>query len=367
MSRILHKRDFIEMCWGAVLRSDGGDYPLEVAVEEIERIDAEEPEPIAIEQVTVDEMEDGKYAVAVGKLGPVSTDAESCHSASGGVLALEKMRDLASMEGKEIGYLAHLEHDCIQIPYFLKVARECGLKLLDADACGRSVPTLGNILPIAYGKPISPFVYAGANNETIVIQTEDPSDYETCELIGRNVVMGYGNTLISYCMQPWSKQECMECLVAGSPSSQQATGRALMKAKDAGADAAEAALNTFDGELICRGKVKALELECRDGFDFGVHVIAGDDGNTYRLLVQNEVLACEDENGNLILTAPDSIGMISIARGQGITNAELEVGMELEVVGIRAAEPWYRNPDALKCWEPVFESIGLNGVKHVRF
>lgn len=27
MSRTLHKQDFIEMCYGAVLRSDGGDYP----------------------------------------------------------------------------------------------------------------------------------------------------------------------------------------------------------------------------------------------------------------------------------------------------------------------------------------------------
>ncbi|MCU0080491.1 hypothetical protein [Extibacter muris] len=67
MSRILYKQDFIEMCHGTVLRSDGGDYPLQYAIEEIERIDRERP--IEIEFVNVDEMEEGLYAVTAGKLG----------------------------------------------------------------------------------------------------------------------------------------------------------------------------------------------------------------------------------------------------------------------------------------------------------
>ena len=79
MSRILHKQDFIEMCHGAVLRSDGGDYPLQCALEEIERIDRETP--ISIELVDIDEMDEALYAVTVGKLGPVSTDAAVCHDA----------------------------------------------------------------------------------------------------------------------------------------------------------------------------------------------------------------------------------------------------------------------------------------------
>lgn len=365
MSRILKKQDFIEMCWGAVLRSDGGDYPLETAIAEIERIDAECP--IAIEQVTVDEMEDDAYAVIVGKLGPISTDAESCHSGPDGVLALRKMQQIMEPQGKRINYLAHLEHDCIQIPYFLKVAQAAGLKLLDADACGRSVPTLGNILPIVYGKPVSPCVYASKFGETVVIETEDPGDHQRMELIGRNIVVGYENILISYCLPPLSKADCLETLVPGSPSSQQETGRALMAAKAAGTDAAVAALGTFEGKLICRGKITGIELICRDGFDFGKTIITTPEGEEFTLLVQNEVLAAQNAAGELILTAPDSIGMISVERGQGITNGELEVGMELEVVGIKAAEPWYRIPAGFDCWDEVFANVGLPGTKHVDF
>jgi DUF917 family protein len=275
--------------------------PLQIALAEIERIDAEKP--IEIDLVSIDEMDPDLYAASCGKLGPISTNAQSCHDSRNGIIALRKTMQLAEAQNKKIGYFYTLEHDCIQLPYFLKVATAMGLPLLDADACGRSVPTLGNILPCVYGHPISPFVYASAFGESIVIETPDPCDTKTMETIGRSIVVGYDNMLIGYCMPPLSKADCQECLVAGSPSSLQATGRALIEAKANGTDPAQAVLSTVEGKFICRGEIKALELECRDDFDFGRTVIAGDDGSTYTLLVQNENLAAfkDDEP---ILTSP---------------------------------------------------------------
>ena len=365
MSRILHKQDFIEMCQGAVLRSDGGDYPLACALEEIERIDRENP--IAIELVDVDEMDDSLYAVTVGKLGPVSTDAASCHSAPDGVIALKKMQDLMAAQGKKIGYLYTLEHDCIQLPYFLKVATAAGLPLLNADSCGRSVPTLGNILTCVYKHPISPLVYASSRGESVVIETPDPCDTGTMELIGRSIVVAYGNSLISYCLPPLSKVECKECLVPGSPASLQETGKALLRAKAAGTDPVEEVLKTFTGKLICRGTVAGKEWVCRNGFDFGKTMIKGDDGRTYTLLVQNENLAVQDEDGKLLLTAPDSVAMLDLTKGEGTTNDELKEGMPLAILGIKAAEPWYRIPEGMTCWDEVFHNVGLDNVTHVPF
>lgn len=367
MSRILRKQDFIEMCTGAVLRSDGGDYPLATALAEIERIDAETP--IEIELVSVDEMDPDLLAVTVGKLGPISTDAASCHSAPDGILALRKMQQLMEAQGKKIGYLYTLEHDCIQLPYFLKVASACGLALLDADACGRSVPTVGNILTCVYGYPASPFVYASARGETVVIETQDPLDTQTVELIGRSIVVAYNSMLISYCMPPLTKDQCETCLVAGSPSSLQATGRALIAAKMAGADPVEAALSTFTGKLICRGTVVDRELVCRDGFDFGKTMVRDDEtGEVFTLLVQNENLAVQNGAGRLVLTAPDSVAMLALERGEGITNDELRIGMPLAVLGIKAAEPWYRIPEGFSCWDEVFRNVGLGeNVEHVTF
>lgn len=365
MSRILRKQDFIEMCTGAVLRSDGGDYPLEVALAEIERIDAEKP--IEIELLDVDEMDEDLYAITVGKLGPISTTAEICHDARDGIIALRKMQEIMEAQGKKIGYFYTLEHDCIQLPYFLKVATEAGLPWIDADACGRSVPTLGNILTSVYGHPISPLVYASIYGKTVVIETPDPCDTKTMELIGRNIVVGYDNILIGYCSPPLSKAQCKEYLALGSPSSLQATGRALIEAKKTGADPAEAALSTFEGKLICRGTITDLELVCRDGFDFGKTIITADTGETFTLLVQNEVLAVQNGAGELILTSPDSVGMINLDRSEGITNAELEVGMPMAIVGIKAAEPWYRIPEGFACWDEVFANIGLTNVEHVPF
>jgi DUF917 family protein len=353
------------MCEGAVLRSDGGDYPLACAIEEIERIDREHP--IAIELVDVDEMDENLYAVTVGKLGPVSTDAAVCHDARDGIIALRKMQEIMEKQGKKIGYLYTLEHDCIQLPYFLKVATMAGLPLLNADSCGRSVPTLGNILTCVYHHPISPLVYASIYGESVVIETPDPCDTATMERIGRSIVVAYNNILIAYCLPPLSKAECQECLVAGSPASLQETGRALLRARAAGTDPAEEVLKVLEGKLFCRGAVASREWVCRDGFDFGKTVIQGDDGHTYTLLVQNENLALQDENGTLLLTAPDSIGMIRLDRGEGVTNDELTDGMRLAIIGIKAAEPWYRIPEGFTCWDEVFHNVGLDGVEHVPF
>ena len=117
--------------------------------------------------------------------------------------------------------------------------------LVDADSCGRSVPTLGNILTSVYGHPISPLVYASRNGESIVIETPDPQDTGLMETIGRSIVVGYDNILIGYCLPPLTKAECRECLVAGLPSSLQATGRALISAKETGAGPVDAVLKTF--------------------------------------------------------------------------------------------------------------------------
>ena len=274
-----------------------------------------------------------------------------------------------AIQGKKIGYLYTLEHDCIQLPYFLKVASACGLALLDADACGRSVPTVGNILTCVYGYPASPFVYASARGETVVIETQDPLDTQTVELIGRSIVVAYNNMLISYCMPPLTKDQCETCLVAGSPSSLQATGRALIAAKVAGADPVEAALGTFTGKLICRGTVVDRELVCRDGFDFGKTMVRDDEtGEVFTLLVQNENLAVQNGAGKLVLTAPDSVAMLALERGEGITNDELRIGMPLAVLGIKAAEPWYRIPEGFSCWDEVFRNVGLGeNVEHVAF
>lgn len=365
MSRILHKQDFIEMCQGAVLRSDGGDYPLQCAIEEIERIDREKP--IEIELVDVDEMDENLYAVTVGKLGPVSTDAAVCHDSRDGIIALRKMQQLMEKEGKKIGYLYTLEHDCIQLPYFLKVATEAGLPLLNADSCGRSVPTLGNILTCVYHHPISPLVYASIYGESVVIETPDPCDTATMERIGRSIVVAYNNILIAYCLPPLSKAECKECLVAGSPESLQQTGKALLRAKANGTSPVDEVLKVLTGKFLCQGKVAGKEWVCRDGFDFGKTIINGDDGHQYTLLVQNENLALQDDAGKLLLTAPDSIGMINPDRGEGITNDELEVGMPLAIIGIKAAEPWYRIPEGFTCWDEVFHNVGLDNVEHVPF
>ena len=120
---------------------------------------------------------------------------------------------------------------------------------------------------------------------------------------------------------------------------------------------------------ILNGPVVGRELVCRDGFDFGKTLARDEEtGETFTLLVQNENLAVQNGAGELVLTAPDSVAMLALERGEGVTNAELREGMPLAVLGIKAAEPWYRIPAGFDCWDEVFRNVGLGeDVEHVAF
>ena len=41
--------------------------------------------------------------------------------------------------------------------------------------------------------------------------------------------------------------------------------------------------------------------------------------------------------------------------------------MRLAILGIRAAEPWYRIPEGFSCWDEVFHNVGLDHIQHVTF
>lgn len=70
-------------------------------------------------------------------------------------------------------------------------------------------------------------------------------------LIGRSIVVSYDNILIAYCLPPLSKTDCLECLVAGSPTSLQETGKALLRAKAEHTSPVNEVLKVLNGKFLC--------------------------------------------------------------------------------------------------------------------
>jgi DUF917 family protein len=48
-------------------------------------------------------------------------------------------------------------------------------------------------------------------------------------------------------------------------------------------------------------------------------------------------------------------------RGEPLTNADIEEGMDVAVMGIPAAEPWRRIPEGFDCWRHILGKIGYKG------
>lgn len=363
MGRILRKKDFIELAQGEVLRSDGGDFPVEWVMRAIEKIDREKP--IEIELIDISEMEDETYGLTVMKMGPISSGEELVDLSADGILAFNKMREIHEKEGKKITCIFPGEHCGVLVPFYIRLAQAVGLPLVDADGCGRSVPVLELFLPFVYGDTMNPAVFGDAKGNTIYVDLENPYDSDELENIGRALCMANDN-MIAMAFPPVSKKKMEESLYIGSISSMQRTGQAILEAKEKGLDPVEKLLEVLDAKEICRGVVESTELVCRDGFDFGITTIKTENGR-YRLLIQNEVIAIKDENENVLLTSPDSASMIHLGRMEGITNSEVKPGMELAVMGIRAAEPWYRIEDGIGKWKRVYHNIGLDNQKWVKF
>lgn len=104
-------------------------------------------------------------------------------------------------------------------------------------------------------------------------------------------------------------------------------GQAMIAAKPLGVEKIlEAVCEKLHGEIVLRGKIDKILLECKGGFDVGSVKI----GNT-ELTFWNEYMTLEKEDKR-IGTFPDLIMTFDMATGTPVTSAEIKEGMEVAVL-----------------------------------
>lgn len=104
-------------------------------------------------------------------------------------------------------------------------------------------------------------------------------------------------------------------------------GQAMIEAKPLGVEKIlEAVCEKLHGEIVLKGKIDKILLECKGGFDVGSVKI----GNS-ELTFWNEYMTLEKENKR-IGTFPDLIMTFDISTGTPVTSAEIREGMEVAVL-----------------------------------
>jgi DUF917 family protein len=273
----------------------------------------------------------------------------------------EAVRTLEAHAGRRIAALVAFELGAGNTPGPIDAGLRLAIPVVDGDYAGRAVPELTQVPPAVFGHSLCPCAICDPwGNRLLLLST--PSA-RLGERIGKLLSLA---TKLPDPAAPCAHagfllagREMKRLVIAGTVSRALAVGRHIRQAREAGRDPAQAAAVALGGWVVFSGRVRAKEWESRDGYMFGTTTLAGEDrwaGRIATVWFQNENHLLRI-NGRPVASSPDLLMTMDRSSGEALTNALLEVGMSVAVIGA-AADARYRTPEGLAVLGP--QAIGLD-------
>jgi len=346
MSRkILEKKELIDIIQGATFLGTGGGGSPRTAEVIIDKFLLGKK----IELVSVDEVEDEAKIVVVAGMGAPEVLLKRGWSTE----SVNAFNALEKVTGERFDYVIPVETGGFNSITPMTVTAEKGIPTIDADGAGRAIPELEMTMFYINNIAVSPTAMADNSGIWAVLNAEDTVKME--ELARAvTVALGMQAGLVCHMM---SGKEMKKAVIPGTVSKAEEVGKAIRKAKEAGKDPVEAVMCEVNGFILGKGNVTEISTETKGGFDFGKVTVKGDE-DTLRVDYKNEnMMAWKGEN--LAAMVPDWICYISLD-GQPLTNADIEKGMDIAVIGISAPDRW-RVPAGFDVFRNVLEAMGYRG------
>ncbi len=338
MRRYLQKQQVEDIIRGATLLGAGGGGSAKFShkmIEEIKDVVIVDPSDISDESTVVVVAGTGSQAILL-KEGWRGEEEP----------ALEMMERILN---RKVDFIVAAETGGFNSITPLHAGSEKGLPVIDGDGAGRGAPELEQTSFHLGGISIEPICLADSRGNSCALY---PRDARMAEEMTRAVVAIFGMTAGIACY-PMTGKQLKETVVPGTLSSAEALGKAIREAIEAGGDIINAALKAMNGVLLAKGKVAKKTEEVKGGLDCGrIHV---------------SDLIVDYKNGNIIawknnqplVTVPDSICWLRID-GEPLTNADIEEGMEVAVIGKKAHPKWIAW-NGFRLFKRVLESVGYEG------
>jgi DUF917 family protein len=275
------------------------------------------------------------------------------------IYAYEAMKNMTTLGGVNITTIMPVELGGFNSIVPMYVAAAKNIPVIDADGCGRAVPELATTLFSAYKLPAwSPVTVANKAGDIVASLLTDPTDAAMAETVARTATISFG-MIAGLASAILSMDEVKKYMVLNSVSWAEKVGKALQEAKARGADVVDAVSGAAGGKELFRGKIQKIEIVTKEGFDFGKTTIEGMGsykGQSFVIDVKNENIIGW-LNGKAVILVPDLITVLTLT-GDPLTNADTKEGMEVGVIGIKAAKPWKNTPEGFNCWRHILDKMG---------
>jgi DUF917 family protein len=333
-------RDFVRGC---LFMATGGGGPVDRGLAMLqEALD----EGLTVAWVDADDIPDDALTVTpygMGSIAPVTQETLDEIERAGLVdrygsrLMEQAVKALGDYMGQPIGCLVPSELGASNTPAPLITGARMGIPVVDGDYAGRAVPEEMQGTPFLHGKHSWPFSSVDQwGNITIGKFTVNP---HMLERIGKMLaVAAYGHTNMASTALPG--REMKEVVVRGTLTKCLALGRAMRRAREAGRDPIDAALEVTGGWRLFEGVVTGKEWEDRGGYMYGtIHVQGSGDyqGHTLQVWFKNENHVSWLD-GKPWVCSPDLVSLIYKDAGQGTNNTLIHEGEAVVAVGMKGLE-----------------------------
>jgi DUF917 family protein len=318
----------------------------------------------------LDEVDDSSYGCTVFKTGSIAPAAPKPE-------LIEKMgfseppvpnpmvdavHGLGSRLGVEIEVVFAVELGGINTPAPMSAAMDMGATLADASCSDRSIPELDQIPAIAAGRGMAPASVADTWGNRIVVEAA-PSVRAAEHLVKSLSVFTQAadpDAMCAVAMLAMPISELREFVVRDSLTLALEVGTAIREAVAGDANPAEAAAAACGGRVLFEGPVVERDWKDEGGYMTGTVLMEGSgefDGRKMKVWHENEnhVSWLDDQP---YVTSPDLVMTLDRKTGKPYTNADIDKGTELAIVG-RAANPLFGTPEAIAAGGPRHYGIDL--------
>ncbi|PJF26532.1 MAG: DUF917 domain-containing protein [Phototrophicales bacterium] len=291
--------------------------------------------------IDADDLPDDALAVAVGKMGAPTVSIEKL--AQGDEMA-NAVRGLEAHLGRRMDALLIGEIGGSNSLMPLICGLQLGLPIVDGDGMGRAFPELQMDTFSIAGTPHHPMALGDSHGNAIIFHKLDST--HRAEQYARVLTISMGGSA-GLAMPLATGAQVKAALIRGTLTLAERIGRAVLNARKAGGDPADAISAITHGRVLFRGKIVDVERRTVQGFARGRMRLAPFGGGAEMVIdFQNENLIARVD-GAIVAAVPDLISLIGLEDGEPIGTESLRYGLRVAVLGMPAPKE-LKTPRALE-------------------